>query len=294
VADEKLPHPAEDKPSADAKPAGERLPQGKDVVEGPADEKVSPGHAAAGEPDPLPVKHPTDSIDRLQATDDLDEMVSGGGAPTSNPVQHGMFGVIGSGDTSGMGGLVRRRPTVAPAERPYGSYFDETVDALVEAFPQFDAAVEMVSVDRDELTIHIRREFIAQVCQTMRDDPALRYEFCSDVSGTDYLGEARRLHVTYHLLSMTFRRRVRLEVAVGVDDPHVPSVTKVYPTADWQERETYDMFGVIFDGHPNLTRILLPDDWEGYPQRKDYPLGGVPVEYKGAEIPPPDERRQYK
>ena len=74
----------------------------------------------------------------------------------------------------------------------------------------------------------------------------------------------------------------------------MPSVTSVYPTADWQERETYDMFGVIFDGHPNLTRILMPDDWEGHPQRKDYPLGGVPVEYKGAEIPPPDQRRSYQ
>jgi NADH-quinone oxidoreductase subunit C len=93
---------------------------------------------------------------------------------------------------------------------------------------------------------------------------------------------------------MTYRRRVRLETAVPAEDPRVPSVTSVYPTADWQERETYDFFGVIFEGHPNLTRILMPDDWEGYPQRKDYPLGGVPVEYKGAEIPPPDQRRSYQ
>ena len=92
---------------------------------------------------------------------------------------------------------------------------------------------------------------------------------------------------------MTFRRRIRLEVAVDVDDPHVPSVVEVYPTADWHERECWDMFGVIFDGHPALTRILMPDDWDGHPQRKDYPLGGIPVEYKGAEIPPPDERRSY-
>jgi NADH-quinone oxidoreductase subunit C len=205
-----------------------------------------------------------------------------------------MFGVHGSGDTSGMGGLVRRRPTPVPAERPYGSYFDETVDALAEAFPQFHEAIEMVNVDRDELTLYIRREHLVDVCRTLRDDEALRYEFCSSVSGVDYLGDRRRLHVTYHLLSMTYRRRIRLEVAVTTEDPHVPSVTSVYPTADWQERETYDMFGVVFDGHPNLTRILMPDDWEGYPQRKDYPLGGVPVEYKGAEIPPPDERRAYK
>jgi NADH-quinone oxidoreductase subunit C len=93
---------------------------------------------------------------------------------------------------------------------------------------------------------------------------------------------------------MTYRRRIRLEVSVTAEDPHLPSVTKTYPTADWQEREAWDMFGVIFDGHPGLTRILMPDDWDGHPQRKDYPLGGVPVEYKGAEIPPPDTRRAYR
>jgi NADH-quinone oxidoreductase subunit C len=103
----------------------------------------------------------------------------------------------------------------------------------------------------------------------------------------------KRLHVVYHLLSMTYRRRIRLEVVLDIEDPHLPSVVEVYPTADWHERETWDMFGVIFDGHPALTRILMPDDWEGHPQRKDYPLGGIPVEYKGAEIPPPDQRRAY-
>ena len=234
------------------------------------------------------------SLDPVQAKADLDEVAAGGGAPTSAPAARGMFGVTGSGDTSGFGGLVRRAARPVPAERPYGSYFDETCDALAEAFPKFHEAIEMVNVDRDELTLYIKPQYIADVCQTMRDDDALRYEFCSSVSGVDYLGERRRLHVSYHLLSMTYRRRVRLEVAVTAEDPHVPSVTSVYPTADWQERETYDMFGVVFDGHPNLTRILMPDDWEGHPQRKDYPLGGVPVEYKGAEIPPPDERRAYK
>ena len=93
---------------------------------------------------------------------------------------------------------------------------------------------------------------------------------------------------------MTYRRRIRLEASATVEDPHVPSVTGVYPTADWQERETYDMFGIVFDGHPALTRILMPDDWDGHPQRKDYPLGGIPVQYKGATIPPPDERRSYR
>ena len=123
--------------------------------------------------------------------------------------------------------------------------------------------------------------------------PALRFELCVSVSGVDYLGTPDRLHSVVHLTSMTFRRKIRLESSVPVDDPHIQSITSVYPTADWQEREAWDMFGIIYDGHPALTRILMPDDWDGHPQRKDYPLGGIPVEYKGAEIPPPDERRAY-
>ena len=215
--------------------------------------------------------------------------------PPSNPAGRGMFGIHGSGDTSGFGGLVRRRPVFESSPRPYGGYFDEVHDALAEAYPAFNDAIEKVIVDRGELTLYIRPERIAEVCQVMRDDESLRFELCSSVHGVDYLGgDERRLHVIYQLTSMTYRRVVRLEVAVPTSDPHVPSVTSVYPTADWQERETYDMFGIVFDGHPNLTRILMPDDWEGHPQRKDYPLGGVPVEYKGAEIPPPDQRRSYQ
>jgi len=211
----------------------------------------------------------------------------------SNP-RKGMFGITGSGDVSGFGGLVRRHPEVVGSPKPYGSYFDEVTDALEEAFPAFADAIEKVVVEHDELTLHVKAELIAEVAQAMRDDESLRFELCSSVSGVDYLNsDARRLHVLYHLTSMTYRRRVRLEVAVPLDGT-VPTVTSVYPTADWQERETYDMFGVIFTGHPNLTRILMPDDWEGHPQRKDYPLGGVAVEYKGAEIPPPDQRRVYQ
>src|SRR5215475_11839734 len=207
----------------------------------------------------------------------------------------GMFGVTGTGDTSGFGGLERRRTTVLDSPRPFGGYFDEVVDSLEAVYDGFNQAIEKIVVDRGELTIYVEPSKILDVCTMMRDDPSLRFELCSSVHGVDYLGsDAQRLHVIYQLTSMTYRRRVRLEVAVGVEDPHVPSVTSVYPTADWQERETYDMFGVIFDGHPGLTRILMPDDWEGFPQRKDYPLGGVPVEYKGAEIPPPDERRAYR
>jgi NADH-quinone oxidoreductase subunit C len=208
-------------------------------------------------------------------------------------VGRGSFGAHGSGDTSGFGGLVRRPWAPAPAERPYGEGLDEVADALIEAYPDFDDAVPAVVVDRGELTLYVLPEHLLGMCRTLRDDPALRFELCVSVSAVDYLGTPDRLHSVVHLTSMTFRRKIRLETSVPVEDPHVPSITSVYPTADWQEREAWDMFGIIYDGHPALTRILMPDDWEGHPQRKDYPLGGVPVEYKGATIPPPDERRNY-
>ncbi|MGA3526422.1 NADH-quinone oxidoreductase subunit C [Melissospora conviva] len=215
--------------------------------------------------------------------------------PPASKAGQGMFGVQGSGDTSGFGGLVRHRVAVESTPRPYGGYFDEVCDALAEAYPAFNDAIEKVVVDRGELTLHIVPARIGEVCKVLRDDESLRFELCNSVSGVDYLGaDDRRLHIVYHLTSMTYRRRVRLEVAVSVEEPHLPTVTQVYPTADWQEREAYDMFGVVFDGHHGLTRILMPDDWEGHPQRKDYPLGGVPVEYKGAQIPPPDQRRSYQ
>jgi NADH-quinone oxidoreductase subunit C len=207
----------------------------------------------------------------------------------------GLFGVTDSGDTSGFGGLVQATPNageIVSTPEPLGEYFDEIVGAIRELLG--DDITRAVIVDRGELTIHVAPDRVADVCQAMRDDESLRFELCASVSGVDYPDRRNRLHVVYHLTSMTYRRRVRLETAVGLDHPVVQSVTAVYPTADWQEREAYDMFGVVFEGHPHLTRILMPDDWEGFPQRKDYPLGGIAVEYKGAHIPPPDERRAYK
>jgi NADH-quinone oxidoreductase subunit C len=220
-----------------------------------------------------------------------------GGGVVAGRARKGMFGVRDSGDTSGFGGLVLPPYVPPPTARPYGGWFDEFTDGVVAAMADRGLpadAIQQVTVDRGELTFYLRREHLVATCRLLRDDPSLRFELCSSVSGVDYGADVpQRLHVVYHLLSMTFRRRIRLEVALDVDDPHVPSIVDVYPTADWHERETWDMFGVIFDGHPALTRILMPDDWDGHPQRKDYPLGGIPVEYKGAEIPPPDQRRTY-
>jgi NADH-quinone oxidoreductase subunit C len=210
--------------------------------------------------------------------------------------RHGMFGVQGSGDTSGYGGL--RQPILFPgaSQRPYGGWFDEVADALEARLREdgIESALEQVVIHRGEITFHVRREDLVAVARMLRDDERLRFEFCSGVSGVHYPDDrGRELHAVYHLLSMTHNRRIRVEVSVPDADPHIPSLVAVYPTNDWHERETYDMFGIIFDGHPALTRILMPDDWPGHPQRKDYPLGGIPVEYKGGSIPPPDERRSY-
>jgi NADH-quinone oxidoreductase subunit C len=218
----------------------------------------------------------------------------------------GMFNVSGSGDTSGFGGLRLPAHVAAPAERPYGGWFDEFVDQLLAAMKERQIpveAIQQITVDRGEITLYLNAEYLVRICQALRDDATLRFELCSSVSAVDYGADVpQRLHSVYHLTSMTYRRRIRLEVAIdwsaedsadGRGQPHCPSVVEVYPTADWQEREAWDMFGIVYDGHPALTRILMPDDWDGHPQRKDYPLGGIPVEYKGAEIPPPDQRRSY-
>jgi NADH-quinone oxidoreductase subunit C len=211
-------------------------------------------------------------------------------------VRHGMFGGIGTGDTSGYGGLVRPVAFPGATQRPYGGWFDAAADRLEHALTErgLPGGVTRVVVHRGEITFHVRREDLLQVMQTLRDDPELRFEFCSGVSGVHFPHDlGAELHAVYHLLSMTHNRRIRVEVTCPDQDPHIPSVVSVYPGNDWQERETYDFFGIVFDGHPGLTRIEMPDDWPGHPQRKDYPLGGIPVEYKGAEVPPPDLRRAY-
>lgn len=205
----------------------------------------------------------------------------------------GMFGTKGTGDTSGYGGLVRKTITPGSSERPYGSYFDEVADDLERAYPEFSDAIERVVVDRGELTLHVKPEKLVEVAFILRDK--LKFEMCMGVNGVHYPEQTgRELHAVYPLLSMSKNQRIRLEVSVPDEDAHIPSVVEVWAGNNWHERETFDMFGIIFDGHPGLTRILMPDDWEGHPQRKDYALGGISVEYKGATTPPPSERRSYK
>ncbi|MFM8235710.1 MAG: NADH-quinone oxidoreductase subunit C [Actinomycetota bacterium] len=211
----------------------------------------------------------------------------------SEDFDKGMFGVSGTGDTSGYGGLVRQQANAGSSQRPYGSYFDDVADELERAYPEFSDAIERVIVDRGELSLHVKREKLVEVALVLRDK--LLFEVCLGVNGVHYPEDkGRELHAVYPLLSMTNNRRIRLEVSVPDSDAHIPSLVEVWAGNNWHERETYDMFGIIFDGHPALTRILMPDDWPGHPQRKDYPLGGIPVEYIGATVPAPDERRSYR
>ncbi|MBP2707331.1 NADH-quinone oxidoreductase subunit C [Microbispora sp. RL4-1S] len=213
------------------------------------------------------------------------------GLPEEPVARRGMFGVHDTGDTSGYGRLVVRRPPKPSSARPYGSYFDEIADTLEASFA---GAIERVVVDRGEVTFHVAREHLVDVMRGLRDDPALRFELSLGVSGVHYPEDTgAELHAVYHLCSITHNRRVRVETSCPDADPRIPSTVPVYPTHDWHERETYDFFGIVFDGHPGLTRIEMPDDWEGHPQRKDYPLGGIPVDYRGAEVPAPDKRRSY-
>ena len=210
-------------------------------------------------------------------------------------VRTGSFNVKGSGDTSGFAGLTRQIAMPGATSRPFGGWFDHIADVVFARLNEAGVdAVEHVVIDRGEMTMFVRRENLLQTAQILRDDADLRFEMCLGVSGVHFPQDAgREFHAIINLLSMTHNRRVRLEVTAPASDPHVPSMVPLYPSADWHERETWDLMGIVFDGHPGLTRIMMPDDWPGHPQRKDYPLGGIEVEFKGATTPAPDQRRSY-
>ena len=187
--------------------------------------------------------------------------------------ENGMFGGKGSGDTSGFGGLVNASTVIASTQRPYGGYFDQVADDLERAYPLFSDAIEKVVVDRGELTLFIKAARLVDVAKILRDQ--LRFEMCVGVNGIHFPEEtSRELHAVYSLLSITRNQRIRLEVCVSVKDPHIPSVVDVWAGTNWHERETYDMFGIVFEGHPNFKRLLLPDAFESFPLRKDYPVKG--------------------
>jgi NADH-quinone oxidoreductase subunit C len=141
---------------------------------------------------------------------------------------------------------------------------------------QFPASLLGVKEFRDEMTLHIKKEDIVSVCTFLRDDAGCRFDYLSDLCGADAYTPENRFEVIYNLYSLPNKRRLRLKVFTDEEDLHVPSVTSVWPGAEWPERETYDMFGIIFDGNKDLRRMYMPEEFEYFPLRKDFPLMGIP------------------
>ncbi len=142
---------------------------------------------------------------------------------------------------------------------------------LREREPQ---TIAEVIESRGETTVVLARRDLVRICEFLMQDQALAFDFLSDICAVDRFPMEPRFEVNYHLLSMQRRDRVRIKVRLSGSDAVLPSVTGIWPTANWHEREIFDLFGIRFEGHPDLTRILMPDDWEGHPLRKDYPVEG--------------------
>ena len=136
------------------------------------------------------------------------------------------------------------------------------------------AAIEAVKFDRDEMTIVVERSAIREACALLRDDPNCPFNYIADVTCVDWYPADPRFEVIYHLLSIPNKERVRLKVRLAGDSPALESVTSVWPGANYFEREVFDLFGIRFSGHPYLRRIQMPENWEGHPLRKDYPVEG--------------------
>jgi NADH-quinone oxidoreductase subunit C len=138
-------------------------------------------------------------------------------------------------------------------------------------------AVAGTSFHRRQATLEVAPLRIHDALAYLRDRDEEPWQLLASLHGCDYLPEEPRLGIHYQLLSMERTDRLNVKTRMHVDDARLPTVVDLYPTANHQEREVYDMFGVIFEGHPDLTRILMPEDYEGYPQRRDFPMGGEPV-----------------
>jgi len=152
----------------------------------------------------------------------------------------------------------------------------EIVDALRGTAP--DGAVEIAPAPDGMPALYVAREHIVAVCQALRDNPALQFSFAPDITGVDFLPREPRFEVVIHLVSLgvpgfgDVPKRLRVKVRVPGTDPRMPTLSGIWKSMNWGEREVYDLFGIHFDGHPDLRRILMPEDWEGYPARKDYPV----------------------
>jgi NADH-quinone oxidoreductase subunit C len=165
----------------------------------------------------------------------------------------------------------------APSEAHAASHA-AAIAAVQEAFG--DQLFETASF-RGETTLVVGRDRILDILALLRDHADLRFDRLSDLTAVDYLnlGGDPRFAVVYHLMSRGNLARLRVRAQVPEDDPSIATVTGMFPMADWPEREVYDLFGIVFVGHPDLKRILLPDDWEGHPLRKDYPIGAEEVQF---------------
>ena len=146
---------------------------------------------------------------------------------------------------------------------------------VVHQLKAWDAqAVTEVIEFRGETTVVVPREHLVRAASYLASEPSLHFSFLSDITTVDRYPLEPRFEVNYQLLSLDRNERLRLKVRLAGSEPVVHSVTEIWPTANWHERENFDLMGIRFEGHPELSRILMPDDWEGYPQRKDYPVEG--------------------
>jgi NADH-quinone oxidoreductase subunit C len=141
---------------------------------------------------------------------------------------------------------------------------------------RFADAVLEANEFRGELTVVVPKERIVDICRFLKEDPQLQFDFLADVFGIDMYTPTKRFGVIYNLYSLKNKNRIHLKVFTEEEDPKVPTMTGLFGTANWHEREAFDMFGIIFEGHPDLRRIYMPDDFEHYPLRKDFPLMGIP------------------
>ena len=148
-------------------------------------------------------------------------------------------------------------------------------NSIVERLRAADERVIAVASEfRGELTLVLPPEQLLRAAQLLQAEPGLQFDFLSDISAVDRFPIEPRFEMNYHLLSIPLRQTLRLRVWLPGKEPVVSTVIPVWPTANWHEREIFDLFGIRFEGHPDLHRILMPDDWEGYPLRKDYPVEG--------------------
>jgi NADH-quinone oxidoreductase subunit C len=153
----------------------------------------------------------------------------------------------------------------------------ELIDRLKRQCPE---AILSITEFRGETTIYVRKEQIVVVCRALCDDSAMPFDYLSDLCGADAYTPEQRFEVIYNIYSLSAKQRLRVIYSVDETDLHVPSVTGIWPGAEWPERETFDMFGIIFDGHPDLRRMYLPEEFEYFPLRKDFPLMGIPGSFQ--------------